>query len=184
LRKHFYILLVLGLTLSGFSSNVKTTNGIVDTKSIYKSMFIYNFATLVDWPSDYRKGDFVIGVYGDDEAVYDELNNKYSGKAIGSQKIKVMKYASKADVSNKPHILYISANKSESISAFNAKFKDKSTLLITDKPGYLAKGAIINFVIDKNRNNKQSYEIDKSNAKKHKLYVPSKLTNLAAKVVE
>lgn len=147
-------------------------------------MFIYNFATMVDWPSDYKKGDFIIGVYGDDKAVYNELNSKYSGKAIGSQKIKVAKYATKSEIQSKTHILYITEDKSESISTFNNLFKGKSTLLLTDKPGYLSKGAVINFVIDKNRNNKQSYEIDKSNAKQHKLYVPSKLTALAAKVVE
>lgn len=184
MRKHFYILFLLTLTLSGFTNGVNTVSDIVDTKSIYKSMFIYNFATLVDWPADCRKGDFIIGVYGNDQAVYDELNSKYSGKAIGSQEIKVVKYATKEKINGSIHILYITADKSESISAFNTKFYGKSTLLITDKPGYLEKGAIINFVIDANRNNKQSYEIDKSNAKSHKLYVPSKLTTLAAKVVE
>lgn len=170
--------------MSGFSSGVKSTSGITDTKSIYKALFIYNFATLVDWPSDYRKGDFIIGVYGNDVAVYDELNKKYSGKTIGSQKIKVVKHATKKEINSKTHILYITEDKSESITTFNTTFNGKSTLLITDKPGYLSKGAVINFVIDKNRNNKQSYEIDKSNAKEHKLVIASKLTTLAAKVVE
>ena len=147
-------------------------------------MFIYNFATLVDWPADYKKGDFIIGVYGNDQSVYDELNSKYSGKAIGSQVIKVVKYATKDQINSKANILYIAKDKSESIGSLNTKFYGKSTLLITDKPGHLEKGAIINFVIDSKRNNKQSYEIDKSNAKSHKLYVPSKLTTLAAKVVE
>ena len=177
-------MLLVTLTLSGFTSGVYTTTGITDTKAIYKALFIYNFATLVDWPADYRKGEFIIGVYGENTAVYDQLNAKYSGKSIGSQEIKVVKHSSKSTINNKTHILYITEDKSESISSFSTEYKGKSTLLITEKPGYLSKGAVINFVIDKARNNKQSYEIDKSNAKRHKLVIASKLTTLAVKVVE
>ena len=167
--------------MSGFTSSVSKTSGIVDTKSIYKALFIYNFATLVDWPSDYRKGEFIIGVYGSNTAVYEQLNTKYSGKAIGSQEIKVVKHSSKVDIDKKTHILYIAEDKSESIGTLKNTFSGKSTLLITEKPGYLNKGAVINFVVDKN---KQSYEINKGNAKKHKLIIASKLTSLAVKVVE
>lgn len=169
------------MTLSGFTSGVRTTNGFKDTQSIYKALFIYNFATLVDWPTDYRKGNFVIGVYGDNNSVYDQLTTKYSGKSIGSQEIKIVKHSSKSQIDSKTHILYITEDKSENINALSATFKGKSTLLITEKPGYLGRGAIINFVVDKN---KQCYEISKSNAKKHKLIIASKLANLAIKVVE
>ena len=181
MKKTLYILILLTLTLSGFTSGVSKTSGIVDTKAIYKALFIYNFATLVAWPSDYRKGDFIIGVYGTDGTVYDQLKTKYSGKAIGSQEIRVVKHLSKSDINNKTHILYITEDKSESISTLKNTFNGKSTLLITEKPGYLNKGAVINFVVDKN---KQSYEINKGNAKKHKLIIASKLTSLAVKVVE
>jgi hypothetical protein len=169
------------MTLSGFTSGVRMTNDFKDTQSIYKALFIYNFATLVDWPTDYRKGNFVIGVYGESNAVYDQLTTKYSGKAIGSQEIKIIKHSSKSQINSKTHILYITEDKSDNINALSTTFKGKSTVLITEKPGYLGKGAIINFVVAKN---KQSYEISKSNAKKHKLIIASKLTNLAVKVIE
>lgn len=174
-------MLLLLLTLSGFTSGVNKTSAIVDTKSIYKALFIYNFATLVDWPSDCRKGEFIIGVYGSNTAVFDQLNTKYSGKAIGSQEIRVVKHSSKSNIDSKTHILYIVEDKSESIGDLTTMFSGKSTLLITEKPGYLNKGAVINFVVDKN---KQSYEISKINAKKHKLIIASKLASLALKVIE
>jgi len=176
--------LLLGVfVLSGFSSSV-TTDTVRDTKSMYKALFIYNFATLVDWPSNYRKGDFIISVYSSEKGVYNQLSKKYSGKAIGNQEIKVLSVSSMSAINTKSHILFVSEEKSSNIGTLNSKFKGKSTLLITDKDGYLNKGSIINFVIDRTKNNRQSYEINKSNAKKHKLVIASKLSSLAAKVVE
>ena len=169
------------MTLSGFTSGVRMTNGFKDTQSIYKALFIYNFATLVDWPTDYRKGNFVIGVYGENDAVYKQLTTKYSGKDIGSKEIKIVKHPSKNENRDKTHILYITEGKSENINSLSNTFSGKSTLLITEKPGYLGKGAVINFVVDQN---KQSYEISKPNARKHKLIIASKLANLAVKVIE
>jgi hypothetical protein len=185
LKKGFYILLLGVLVLSGFSSSTKSaTMAIPDTRAIYKALFIYNFATLVDWPAEYRKGDFNIGVYGSDNSVYSELNKKYSGKAIGSQEIKIKKINSKSEIPAKTHILFLTSDKSADITTVSSSLGNKSTLLITEKSGYLSKGAIINFVIDKTNNNKQSYEINKNNAKKRKLVIASKLSSLAVKVVE
>lgn len=185
MAKKLYILVIGILILSSFTSGVNSVNaGIKDTRSIYKALFIYNFATLVDWPSTYRKGDFVIGVYGSGNSVYDELQKKYNGKAIGSQEIIVKKFNSISEINLVPHILYLTEEKSDKITSVSSKYSGKSSLLITEKPGYLNKGSVINFVIDKARNNKQSYEISKPNAKKHKLIIASKLTSLAVKVVE
>ena len=36
----------------------------VDTNSKMKSIFIMNFAKLIEWPESYRQGDFVVGVVG------------------------------------------------------------------------------------------------------------------------
>lgn len=183
--KKLYILILGALILSGFSSGVSTVNaGMRDTRSIYKALFIYNFATLVDWPSEYRKGDFIIGVYGNGNSVHSELLKKYNGKAIGAQKITVKKYNSISEIKTVPHILYLTEEKSDKITSVSSKYSRKSSLLITEKEGYLNKGSIINFVIDRKKNNKQSYEISKINAKKHKLVIASKLTSLAVKVVE
>jgi hypothetical protein len=172
------------LTLSAFSDNVNNVSVVTmtDTRAIFKSLFIYNFATLVDWPSEYRKGDFIIGVYGTSNSVYDELTKKYNGKAVGSQKIIVEKYTSKSSIDKTPHILYLTPDKSNDIEFFDEKYKKKSTLLITEREGYLKKGAVINFVVDRENNNKQTYEISKENAKKHNLIIASKLISLALRV--
>ena len=156
------------------------TNQIKDTRSVVKALYIYTFATLIDWPEEYRKGNFIISVYGSKQDVYDELNKKYSGKSIGSQEIVIKRFTSTADI-GKAHILYITEDKSSQISTLVTKYNKKPTLLVTNKTGHLNKGSVINFVLD---GSKQAYEISKPNAKKHNLIIASKLTGLAIKVIE
>lgn len=151
-----------------------------DTRSPVKALYLYNFATLIDWPSDYRKGDFVIGVFGSREGVYDNLKSKYEGKDIGSQEIVVKNYTSASQI-DKAHILYVTPTKSSQFPALESKFKNKSTLFVTEKEGYLSKGAAINFVV---KGSSQKFEIDKGNAKNHKLIIADRLLKLATKVVE
>ena len=151
-----------------------------DTRSPVKALYLYNFATLIDWPTDYRKGDFIIGVYGSKEGVYDNLKMKFEGKAIGSQEIVVKSYSSSSQIS-KAHILYVTPKNSSQITTLNTQFKGKSTLIVTERDGNLNKGAAINFVV---KGSSQKFEINKSNAKKHKLIIADRLLNLAVNVVE
>ena len=151
-----------------------------DTRSPVKALYLYNFATLIDWPADDRKGNFVIGVYGSKEGVYDNLKTKFEGKAIGSQEIVIKNFTSSSQI-DEAHILYVTPMKSSSYPSLETKFKNKSTLMVTEKDGYLSKGAAINFVVS---GTSQKFEINKSNAKKHKLIIADRLLNLASKVVE
>lgn len=153
---------------------------VKDTRSVTKALFLYTFATLTDWPEEYRKGNFVIGVLSSNTDVYNELNAKYKGKSIGSQEIIVQKYASKSEI-DKVHILYLAEDKSDQISSVTTMLKSKSTLIVTEKEGYLSKGAVINFVLD---GSKQAYEVSKTNAKKYNLIIATKLTSLAYRVIE
>jgi hypothetical protein len=179
LSKRLYIALLALVLMSG-TSNTAVVTQIKDTRSVAKALFLYTFATLIDWPEDYKKGSFVIGVLGASTDVYDELSAKYSGKSIGSQEIVIKKYASRTEI-EKAHIVFLTADKSDQITSLTTQLKDKSTLIVTEKEGYLSKGAVINFVLD---GSKQAYEVSKSNAKKYKLVIASKLTTLAFKVVE
>lgn len=151
-----------------------------DTRSVVKALYIYTFATLVEWPKNMRTGDFKVGVFGESTAVFDELDTKYSGKSIGSQKIVIENFRTKSSIDD-VHILYISEENSRFISEICTKISNKSTLLVTERTGSLNKGAIVNFIV---KDGTQKYEINKRNAKKHKLVIADKLTSLAARVVE
>ena len=177
--KH-YILVFLSLFVFTSISNQSGGNNFRDTQSTLKALYIYNFATLTDWPSSYKKDDFEIAVLSSDLKVYSELEKKYNGKKIGSQTIKTVRYSSTSSLDD-PNILFLDKSKNSLLSDVNQKLKSKSTLLVTNKPGALNKGAIINFV---EVNNKQSYEINVRNAKKKDLVIASRLTALAIKKIE
>jgi hypothetical protein len=173
----------IAFTILILCSWTDTTPGLTqmkDTRSPVKALYIYNFATLIDWPSDYRKGNFVIGVFGDKDGVYDNLKMKFEGKAIGSQEIVVQNYSSSNQI-DKAHILYVSPQNSSQVGSLNTKFQGKSTLLVTEKDGYLSKGAAINFIV---KGASQKFEINKSNARNHKLIIADRLLNLASSVIE
>ncbi len=162
------------------TSTVKRQYQMQDTRSVVKALYIYTFATLVEWPKNMRSGEFKIGVYSESSSVYDELFAKYSGKSIGSQEIVVQKFRRKADIEN-VHILYISEEYSRYIEDLSGTLSSKSTLVVTEKPGSLGKGAIVNFIVE---GETQKYEINIRNAEKHDLKIAQKLSSLAAKVVE
>lgn len=175
-----YILLFLTLFTFTSINNQTGNNEFRDTQSTLKALYIYNFATLTDWPSDYKKGDFIIGVMSTNEYVYKELSKKYSGKSIGSQKIQIVRYSSPSSIDN-PNILFLDKSSSKLLSAVTSQLKNNSTLLVTNKTNALNAGSVINFVeVD----NKQSYEINVRNAKKRKLVIASKLIELAIKKIE
>lgn len=149
-----------------------------DTRSVLKALYLYNFATLTDWPSNYKSGDFIIAVAGNSK-VFEELQKKYSGKGIGSQKISVKKIDISEISSNTIHLLFVSNELSSKVKYCSDKLSSKSTLIVSESSGALRSGAIINFIVD---NNKQAYEISKKNAGRHKLVFASKLVNLATRI--
>lgn len=164
--------------MSLYHSDVVVTSQTKDTRAVLKALYIYNFATLTDWPSSYKSGNFVIGVLGDSK-VFDELQKKYRGKVIGRQKIVVEKI-SVDEISNKTvHLLFIASDQASKTNMLSNKLQDKSTLIVSEKNGSLSSGAVINFIVD---NNKQAYEISRKNAKLRKLVIASKLVDLASRV--
>ncbi len=139
-----------------------------------QTVFIYNFTKHIEWPPDYSSGDFVIGVLGN-SAIIQEMENLAESRKIGNQKIVVKKYRTIDDI-GLCNIIFIPKNKSGEIGNVLSKVKKYSTLIITEKEGLTAAGAAINFVV---KNNKQKFELKKSNATKYGLKVSSDLERLA-----
>lgn len=133
-----------------------------------------NFTKLVEWPQSYRQGNFVVGVVGE-SPLYNELVKMSKTKKIANQSLEVKKYSSADDI-DKCHIVYISRNKSETISSVLKKVKSNSTLIISEKQGLVDQGAGINFII---KDNRQKFELNKKNVEKYKLKVSSNLEALA-----
>lgn len=148
-----------------------------DVNSRLKALYVFNFTNMIEWPSELKKGPFNIVVLGENKNLFNELS-KYNSKSVGTQQIKVSQ-SNDAGTISAAHILFVTRGQSDKIAAMVKKFKAKSTLVISEKEGAMKEGAIINFII---RNNRQSYELSKTNASKHKLIIGKQLTELAVKV--
>ena len=139
--------------------------GDVDTNSKMKAIFIMNFTKLIEWPVDYREGNFVVGVVGN-SPLYTELIKMAKTKKVANQTLEIRKFEAINDIA-KCHILYVT------------RVKPNSTLIITAKQGLVDKGSGINFVV---KNNRQKFELNKRNVEKKKLKVSANLEALAFSV--
>lgn len=148
-----------------------------DTNSKIKAVFIYNFTKYIEWPKNYRQGSFVVGVVGD-APLYKELSKMALTKKVANQSFEIKKFNNVAEI-GKCHILYVTKEKKESLGNILKKVKNNSTLIVTESPGMVDKGAGINFVV---KNNKQKFELNKTNVEKYKLKVSSNLEALATTV--
>lgn len=169
MKKIAFILIAVLVLSSGFR-----TGGKVDTNSRIKAVFIMNFTKLIEWPKPYRHGEFIVGVIGE-TPLYTELTKMAKIKKVANQSLAIKKYKTINEI-GKCHILYVTKTKSKEISDVLKKIKSNNTLVITEQTGLADKGAGINFVV---KNNRQKFELNKTNVEKYKLKVSSNLEALA-----
>lgn len=139
-----------------------------------QSVFIYNFTRLIEWPSDYKSGEFIIGVYGSSE-VFNEVKNFCNGKMVGTQPITVKKFGT-IDEIGKCHMLFVAYNKTKEIAPITSKIGGNKTLIISERKGALEDGSAINFVINED---KLKFELKASNGTKYGLKIHSNLESMA-----
>ena len=143
-----------------------------------KAIYIYNFTKYIEWPDNYKQGNFVIGVVGTNATLVNELNKMATSKTVGNQKLEIKNISGSEDASE-CHIVFILSDYSTQLSEILTKIKGKSVLVVTDKAGMAAKGSAINFVFV---DNKQKIELNKTNVEKYRLKVASTLVDLALQV--
>ncbi len=170
IRRFVYLLLFACLCMAF----IPVQQPITDTNSKYKAVYLYNFSKYFDWPSDYKSGNFIIGLIGK-PSLYNELATMASTKSIGSQKFEIKIFENLESVS-RCHMLYVPSETNLPLAKVLGKIKGQSTLLITEKEGYAKQGATINFVV---QNNKVKFELNKSTINKYELKVSSSLESLA-----
>jgi hypothetical protein len=139
-----------------------------------QAVFIYNFTRLIEWPLEYKTGNFVIGIYSSED-VYNEIKKFSSGKMVGSQPITVVKYSSLETI-GKCHILFVPYGKTKELKSILGVLGGYKTIIVTEKKGALEEGAVINFVIVED---KLKFELKGSNATKNGLKIHSNLENMA-----
>ena len=163
-------LLVCFLLLSIVCVNAQTEKPIHE---IHAAM-IYNFMKYVHWPDDGNPGEFVVGVYGEDN-VFNTLKSYYDGKPKGAKKYSIRKLS---DPSEAPtcSVVYIGKNKSKDFENVKNAVTGKPVLTITDSFNLGKKGSCINLkVVDE----KLKFEINQASMNSASLKVASQLTSMA-----
>jgi len=135
----------------------------------FKALFIYNFTNYIDWPGG-SGGSFVIAVYGE-SPIISELQAISKIKKVGAASIEVRKVNSAAEIGNS-QIVFVPSQKKKSLTEINQVLTGKPVLIVSDN----ASGDFgINFV---EVNQKQSFQVSKSNLESHRLKVSSSLLTL------
>jgi hypothetical protein len=134
---------------TGVSSAKKSTL-TKDQEYEKKSLFLYNFTKLIEWPIEYNGTEFVIGVVGDEQWIK-QLQGFMAQKKVSGKKIIVEKYKKGA----RYNVVYIPSSEMSAFAGVKAAIKKSKTLLVTDDA---AQGTHISFMLDQD---KVRYLVDK-----------------------
>lgn len=143
----------------------------------FQAAYIYNFSNYIEWPVNYKTGDFVIGVLGKDEVTV-ELKLLAAKKNVKGQAMSIVEYKDATDIT-KCHILFISKNQSTQIEEAIIALGSSNTLIIADKTSLINKGAGIAFSFD---GSKLFFELSRNNITNRGLKINPALEKLALKV--
>ena len=151
---------------------------------LIKAGFIYNFASLVQWPStSFSQADspIVIAVLGEDHfgATLDHVlqAKKIDGHPFVIKRFKSLPELTKSVANPKEcQILYVSSSATPHLSEAIQVFRGLPILTIGEIPGFARSGGIINFVLE---NNRIRFEVNVQAAKDADLNISSRLLALA-----
>ncbi len=116
-----------------------------DVVAMIKAAYLYKFSTSCDWPDQMKKGPFRVGVIGDD-AVFQELSDKYATKPVGAQLFEVAFLETMPDETFY-HLIYLSANAGEKEWKAARKYAANQPILVVGEGNQaLSAGAAISFV--------------------------------------
>jgi hypothetical protein len=129
-----------------------------------KSLFIYNFTKMIEWPIEYNGTEFIIGVAGSDKTVK-QLQEFMDQKKVSGKKIIVVKYKKGA----RYNVVYITSAEMSSFSQVKNSVKKTKTLIVTDDA---VLGTHISFLLDQD---KVRYIVDKTAIEKSGMKVGQEL---------
>jgi hypothetical protein len=170
MKKLIYLFLMLLILPKAVSAQVAAP-----TYSVY----IYNFAKYMSWPSHYQSGDFVIAVLGYTPHLK-ELHQLVNTRKVGNQNI-VLKVFSEPKDFGKCHVLFIPEKQSDRIEECIALLGTKPTVIITEKVGMAKRGSCINFLQD---GDKIQFELNRTTALNIGVQVRNDLAKLAVVEIE
>jgi hypothetical protein len=145
-----------------------------------KAVFLYNFASFVDWPREAlpeAAQPFVIGVLGQDPFGR-ALEEVVAGEKAHGASLQVRRCQTVAEA-RECHILFIGASEAPRLAAILQELKGRPVLTVADMPRFLETGGIIAFSTD----GRVQLHVNTATARLAGLTISSKLLRVA-KVVD
>ena len=125
----------------------------IDREYKLKAVYLYKFATYVEWPKQaFHDADspFVIGILGPDP-VGNNLRKIANEKKIDGRRIEVLNYQQPAEIKD-CHILFMPRTLPPEIRRSAVKLlAGRNILLVGEESGFLEQGGVVDFVIAGNR---------------------------------
>ncbi len=115
-----------------------------------KAAFLYHFATFVEWPVPAEERDvFLIAVLGA-VGVAEALERFLPGREIHGKPMRVERLASLEEL-DEADMLFIGADQNQRLTKLLPSVEQRPMLVVTDAPGALDDGSMINFHVVEDR---------------------------------
>jgi hypothetical protein len=145
-----------------------------------KAVFLYNFAQFIEWPPDaFESTDspLVIGVLGLDP-FGDFLDETVRGETVNGRRLVVERYRWISEI-DRCHVLFVSGSEGRRVEQILSALQGRPILTVCDWEGLAQRGAMIRFVMQRNR---VRLRINLDAAKQAGLTISSKLLRSAEMV--
>jgi hypothetical protein len=171
--------ILIGAVVVGLgTSRAADENGTVEDK--VKAAYLYRMAEYVEWPSSaFPDGEapIRIAVVGADPLAA-VLTRMLAGRAANSRPFQV-RTAKPGDSFAGVHILFVGRNEAGALKTLLASLKSQPILTVSEVPGALPDGSVVNLVQDDSR---IGFEISMGMAERNGLKLSSRLLAVAKRV--
>jgi YfiR/HmsC-like len=177
-------LMLLPVVLAAAATGAHAQDTEASSEYLIKAGFIYNFASLVQWPStSFSQADspIVIAVLGEDH-FGTTLDHVLQGKKIDGRPFVIRRLRSVSELvksTGNPRecqILYVTSSAMSRLSEAIQSVRGLPILTIGEMPGFAKSGGMINLVLEDNR---VRFEVNVKAAKDADLNISSRLLALA-----
>lgn len=154
--------------------------GVVDAavaERRVKAAYLYRFAGYVAWPEDvFAAPDAAlqIGVWGNDDLA-DDLARLVVNRTVNGRRVEVRRLKDGSPPVSL-HVLFVSRERAGRLNEVLASFQPRGILTVTEWPGALKQGSVINFVMN---DSQIRFELSLDVADRHELKLSSRLVAVA-----
>jgi hypothetical protein len=181
-KPSLFVRVCFSLAVLGFSVSLKSAEVGPSREFHVKAAFLYNFAQFVEWPPgafETPESPLVIGILGLDP-FGEILDAMVQGEKVNGHPLVVERFRTIGDV-KRCHILFISGSEGPRTEQIAAALQGRSVLSVCDWEGLARRGAMVRFVMERNR---VRLRINLESAKAAGLNISSKLLRSAETVIQ